>query len=104
MTNTAERVSELIAEISEALNSNMLPKTDGEKLRGRLQFATSQVFWQGLQTLAEGAFKPCLCRKADTVRLNTPRKIEASQAEVVHVYVDASLRPSEVQWSGGHGS
>ena len=42
MTNTAERVEELVAEIDEALKSNMLPRRDGEKLRGRLQFASSQ--------------------------------------------------------------
>lgn len=34
MTNTAERVEELVAEIDEALKSNMLPRRDGEKLRG----------------------------------------------------------------------
>lgn len=34
VTNTAERVEELVAEIDEALKSNMLPRRDGEKLRG----------------------------------------------------------------------
>lgn len=32
VANAAERVSELISEISEALKSNMLPRKDGEKL------------------------------------------------------------------------
>ena len=44
VTNIAERVEELVAEIDEAMKSNLLPRRDGEKLRGRLQFASSQRF------------------------------------------------------------
>ena len=59
VTNTAERVEELVAEIDEAIKSNLLPRRDGEKLRGRLQFASSQI--------AEGPLKPCHGWQADSV-------------------------------------
>lgn len=96
----------------------MLAKRDGEKLRGRLQFASAQVFSRGCRRLLKvlsnhvpagrqtlsARTRECLIAIKGLLTLNTPRKIEASQAEVAHVYVDASLRPSEVQWSRGHGS
>ena len=51
VTNTAERVEELVAEIDEAIKSNLLPRRDGEKLRGRLQFASSQMFGRRFRRL-----------------------------------------------------
>ena len=42
VTNTEERVEELVNELDGALRTNMLPRSEGEKLRGRLQFASSQ--------------------------------------------------------------
>ena len=44
VTNTEERVEELVNELDEALRTKILPRSEGEKLRGRLQFASSQVF------------------------------------------------------------
>ena len=44
VTNTEERVQELVGELDEAIRTNMLPRSEGEKLRGRLQFASSQIF------------------------------------------------------------
>ncbi len=41
VTNTEERVSELVSELDEALRAKLLSRSEGEKLRGRLQFATS---------------------------------------------------------------
>ena len=43
VTNTEERVEELVNELDGAIRTNMLPRSEGEKLRGRLQFASSQV-------------------------------------------------------------
>eukprot|EP00435_Cladocopium_sp_Y103_P068545 s153_g31.t1 len=42
--NTPERVDELIADIDQVLRSGVLSRRDGERLRGRLQFASSQLF------------------------------------------------------------
>ena len=51
VTNTEERVLELVSEIDDALISNMLPRSEGEKLRGRLQFASSQLFGRKVRRL-----------------------------------------------------
>ena len=92
MTNTVERIEELVAEIDEALKSNLLPRRDGEKLRGRLQFASSQVFERrfrrllkvlsnhvtaGRQTLS-GRTGECLSEIRDLLLKNVPRKITAA--------------------------
>jgi len=58
VTNTAERVSELVSDIEDALKSNLLPRREGEKLRGRLQFASSQNFGRRFRRL----LKPRLSR------------------------------------------
>eukprot|EP00435_Cladocopium_sp_Y103_P054436 s1937_g17.t1 len=42
--NTPERVDELIADIDQILQSGTLTRREGERLRGRLQFASSQLF------------------------------------------------------------
>ena len=43
VTNTEERIQELVSEIDDALSLSVLPRSEGEKLRGRLQFASSQL-------------------------------------------------------------
>ena len=88
VTNTAERVEELVAEIDEAMKSNLLPPRDGEKLRGRLQFASSQMFGRGFrrllkvlsnhvtagrQTLSSRTHE-CLSEIRDLLIENVPRK------------------------------
>ena len=115
VTNTEERVLELVGEIDDALISNMLPRSEGEKLRGRLQFASSQLFGrkfrrllkvlsnhvaQGRKSLSQHT-QYCLRDIRALLVSNSPRKIEASQAEVVHIYVDASFDQSDFSGLGG---
>ena len=107
VTNTEERVQELVKEPDEAIHTNALPRSEGEKLRGRLQTASSQIFGrkfrrllkvlsnhvtQGRKTLSQHT-QSCLRDIRELLTQNAPRKIEASQsqAEVVHIYVDASF-------------
>ena len=105
VTNTAERVEELVAEIDEAMKSNLLPRRNGEKLRGRLQFASSQMFGRrfrrllkvlsnhvtaGRQILSDRTHE-CLSEIRGLLLKNAPTKVESLQAEVVHIYVDASF-------------
>eukprot|EP00435_Cladocopium_sp_Y103_P045778 s2261_g13.t1 len=75
--NTPERVDELIADIDQVLLSGMLTRKEGERLRGRLQFASSQLFGR-------------------VVRNNT-RKL----SDYVHLYVDASFEPDGFSGIGG---
>ena len=80
VTNTEERIQELVSEIDDALGLSVLPRSEGEKLRGRLQFASSQLFGrkfrrllkvlsnhvtQGRKTLSQHT-QPCL-RESRTV-------------------------------------
>ena len=115
VTNTEERVQELVGELDEAIRTNMLPRSEGEKLRGRLQFASSQILGRTFRRLlkvlsnhvARGrkSLSPhtlsCLHDIRDLLVRNIPRKIEGSQAEVVHIYVDASFDYSDYSGLGG---
>ncbi len=49
--NTEERVEELTKEIDDILTSKLLTRVEGERLRGRLQFASSQVFGRKFRRL-----------------------------------------------------
>ena len=115
VTNTEERVEELVNELDEALRTKILSRSEGDKLRGRLQFASSQVFGrkfkrlpkvlsnhvtQGRKTLSQHT-QACLCDIRKLLTQNAPRKIEASQAEVLHIYVDASFDCSDYSGLGG---
>ena len=75
VTDTEERVEELVNELDEALRAKILSTSEGEKLRRRLQFASSQVFGrkfrrllkalsnhvtQGRKTLSQHT-QSCLC-------------------------------------------
>eukprot|EP00438_Fugacium_kawagutii_P024944 Skav213201 [mRNA] locus=scaffold2826:375883:385109:- [translate_table: standard] len=44
VSNTPGRVEELVGELNHVIRENRLSRKDGEKLRGRLQFASSQLF------------------------------------------------------------
>ena len=115
VTNPEERVQELVGELDEAIRTNMLPRSEGEKLRGRLQFASSQIFGRKFRRLLKvlsnhvtrgrKSLSPhtlsCLRDIRDLLVRNIPRKIEASQAEVVHIYVDASFDYSDYSGLGG---
>ena len=92
-------MQELVGELDEAIRTNMLPRSQGEKLRGRPQFASSQIFGRkfrrllkvlsnhvtrGRKSLSPHALS-CLHDIGNLLVQNIPRKIEASQAEVVHI-------------------
>ena len=113
--NAEERVEELVNELDEALRAKILSRSEGEKLRGRLQFASSQVFGRKFRRLLEVLSnhvaqqrktlsqhtQSCLCDIRELLPRNAPRKIEASQAEVLHIYVDASFDYSDYSGLGG---
>ena len=115
VTNTEERVEELVNELDGALRTNMLPRSEGEKLRGRLQFASSQVFGRKFRRLLKvlsnhvtrgrKTFSQHTQSRLRDIRelliRNIPRNIEASQAEVLHIYVDASFDYSDYSGLGG---
>ena len=112
ISNTPERVEELVQEINLILSSGSLPKSEGEKLRGRLQFASAQVFGRKFRRLLKvlsshvtmgrkvltASTKCCLEEIVTLLTCNVPRRVVATQADILHVYVDASF--NEVGYSG----
>ena len=112
VSNTTERVEELVQDIDNILSAGTLPKAEGERLRGRLQFASSQVFGRKLKRLLKvlsnhvamgrksmsDLTKECLIQVSTILTRSSPRRVVASQSDILHIYVDAAF--NEVDYSG----
>ena len=112
VSNTTERVEELVQDIDNILSAGALPKAEGERLRGRLQFASAQVFGRKLKRLLKvlsnhvtmgrrsmsDLTKECLRQVSTILTRNSPRKVVTSQSDILHIYVDASF--DELDYSG----
>ena len=105
VSNTEERVRELCEHLDNVLRARRLNKMDGEKLRGRLQFANGQLFGRsarnslrtlskhitsGRQSLCDETASALSCLR-DQLLENSSRKILGSMSDYVHMYVDASF-------------
>ena len=115
ISNTAERVEELVQDIANILSAGALPRVEGERLRGRLQFASNQVFGRKLKRLLKvlsnhvtagrkslSKFtEECLEQISAILTLNSPRKVVASQSDILHIYVDASFNEADFSGIGG---
>ena len=115
VSNTDERVEELVKDIGDILTSKLLTRVEGERLRGRLQFVSFRVFCgkfrrllkilsnhvaQGRKAMSDLTLK-CLTDISQLLQENTPRRISASQSEVLHICVDASFDISAYSGLGG---
>ncbi len=115
-STTSERVEELVQDIANILLAGALPKAEGEKLRGRLQFASAQVFGRklkrllkvlsnhvttGRRSMSDLTTKGCLEQISTILALNIPRQVVASQADIFHIYVDASFNEADFSGIGG---
>ena len=115
LQNTAERTDELVAELQQVLEEKTLSRKDAERLRGRLQFASCQVFGRVLRNhmkqlsehVASGrkALTPIVLEALTSIReilvKNTPRRVTGHLSDHVHVYVDASFEPGGFSGIGG---
>ena len=115
ISNTTERVEELVQDIANILSAGVLPRAEGERLRGRLQLASTQVFGRKLKRLLKvlsnhvtagrkslSKFtKECLKHTSAILTLNSPRRVVASQSDVLHMYVDASFNEADFSGIGG---
>ncbi|CAE7221237.1 unnamed protein product [Symbiodinium sp. CCMP2592] len=105
--NTAKRVSEIKAFVGKVLESGRLPHHEALRLRGRCQFADSQIFGRtgkkclGLITAHAYGFDEVISRELRTslerflLRLEdgAPRLIKILEGGSWHVYTDASYEP-----------
>ena len=103
--NTDDRVSELCESIDHILEEGVLRRNDGEKLRGRLIFATGQLFGrrarnlvrmlslhiQGSSITLSDVTVETLKKLRSLISKNFPRKIMGPLSGHIHVYVDASF-------------
>ena len=116
--NTAERAEELTSAISDILRQGTLKKSDGEKLRGRLQFASNQLFGRRFRnclralnvhisrsnltlTVVGPELKSALKVMMHLLTANSPRQVDANFFDWVHIYVDASFEPEGFSGVGG---
>ena len=107
-TNTESRIAELLLALERAISSkNLIPK-ECERLKGRLQFASGQLFGRRarscLKILGQHARQrsPALSKEAvrackhlhDLFLGAAPREIRGALGDVLHCYVDASFEPN----------
>jgi len=115
VNNTSERVQELCDQLDSILDVGKLKKCDGERLRGRLQFASGQLFGRSarnsLRVLSKHIASNRLQLCNDTVAAlnslkcqlmaNLPRTIRGPMSDHIHIYVDASFDPDNYSGVGG---
>ena len=114
MCITEARQQELIESISCILETGFLGRKDGERLRGRLQFAEAQVagksagiaYRQLTRFVCAGGgrlndpTKEALLTLRNRVNFGSPRCISTNTLNTMHVYVDASCESDKVGLGG----
>jgi len=113
--NTESRKEELICIMKDILSRMILTKAEGERLRGRLQFASNQIFGRRFRNCLKElnmhvsrGFKMVSPELAEALNLmiallheNVPRPIDSNFSDWVHIYVDAAYEPSGFSGVGG---
>lgn len=103
--NREDRTKELCDKLDLILDTNILKRAGGERLRGRLQFASGQLFGRSarnsLRTLSKhiASNRQRLCEETSSalrnlrhqLQENMPRTIRGSMSDHIHMYVDASF-------------
>ncbi|OLP89189.1 hypothetical protein AK812_SmicGene29352 [Symbiodinium microadriaticum] len=102
MENTLKRVCELVQSLDAVLTCGKLSYGECEKLRGRLQFASGQLFGRRAKValhqlsrhpggrLGESSLEACRFLR-DMISSNKSRVLSRQLGNTVHVYVDASF-------------
>ena len=115
VASTQDRVDELCESIEEILDAGTLKRSDGEKLRGRLLFASGQLFGRKARNLVRKLSmhiqSNCKLLTEETslalksihalLAQNSPRKIKGRLSTHLHVYVDASFDENGYSGVGG---
>ena len=113
--NTDDRVEELCEALDQVIKLGKLKRSEGERLRGRLQFACGQLFGRtarnhirvlsahirsNKQLLLDDTVHALVSIRAQ-IKLNVPRRIVGSLTDHSHVYVDASFEEAGYLGVGG---
>ena len=117
-SNTAKRTCELVSNIEQILKAGCLSLKDSQRLRGRMQFADSQLFGRCgklcLSAITEHTYKSsrkeldkacvdALKRFKSALSLGKPRVIQKATAGVWMVFTDACFEPDSPSWRCGLG-
>ena len=117
ISNTKSRVEELVGDLRNLSSGSSLSRVEAQRLRGRMQFAESQLFGRAgkrcvkaLASVADG-FAKCLSERdaqfvylfCDMIVSGPPRKLTARSAECFHVFTDACYERDAVSWPCGVG-
>ena len=114
LSNTPERQKEVFDFVSEILDQGFLKKKDGEKLRGRLQFAECQISGRGAGMaykkltgfIRDGAgylddeARSTLLTLRDRILHAPSRCVSQNLCNTMHLYVDASCEKRKVGLGG----
>eukprot|EP00435_Cladocopium_sp_Y103_P050486 s403_g15.t1 len=116
--NTQKRVAELIKTIDDVLNTKLLTMHAAQVLRGRMQFAKSQLwgraaklclsavtshaFSDSVPVVQQRTFQALKCFR-DSLLVSRPREITSSWDTPLYVFTDASFCPGDLDWPCGLG-
>eukprot|EP00435_Cladocopium_sp_Y103_P025333 s1821_g6.t1 len=107
IANTVSRKEELRDTLQNILQDGFLGRSDAERLRGRLQLASNQLFGRrfrnclrelnrhitrGMRTVSAD-LRSALTALKFLIDANLPRVVETRHFEWVHLYVDAAYEP-----------
>lgn len=115
VSNTVDRVTELCEAINSVLSSGTLKRSDGERLRGRLLFASGQLFGRKIRNLIRIVSKhihsgrkimgdeatDALKQIKSILVHNAPKKVLGPLSGHVHLYVDAPFEDGGYSGVGG---
>ena len=115
--STANRKLEVAAMISAVLAGGRLPRADAPRLRGRLQFASGQLFGRlakkALSIVAEHAYSPknvdaetisALRLYLSCLESQRPRAVYRSISQVFFIFTDACFEPDSSSVKAGIGA
>ena len=116
--NTEKRVAELVDTIEKILKAGDLPVAEALSLRGRMQFAHSQLWGRSSKLCLNAVTSHAYAAKGSQIdevlvhHLNTfknfliksrPREVTATWATPMFVFTDASFNPEDKTWPCGLG-
>ena len=117
--NTANRKSEICSAIENIISSGSLGKLEALRLRGRMQFASGQIFGRlakkVLAVITNHAYGSSTSQiSADMVKslvlykkllgIDVPRELRVGSERSFFVFTDASFEPDHPSWQAGLGA
>ena len=117
--NTAHRKSEICSAIDNIISSGLLGKLEALRLRGRMQFASGQIFGRlakkVLAVITSHAYGSSTSQlSADMVKslvlykkllgVDVPRELRIGSNRSFFVFTDASFEPDHPSWQAGLGA